>query len=275
MKLDAHQHFWTYSDKTHPWIPQGTPLQRDWLPADLEPLLQAADVDGCIAVEARASLDESRTLLQFAEQAPFIKGVVGWADLMSPNLSNDLREFGMHPKFCGVRFSPSGDPATALLQPEFVRGIEVLHQYGLTFDLLISPKHLPSAGQLARQVPQVKFVIDHLAGPSIKSGELAPWSDLISEVATARNVFCKLSGMVTLAEHREWKQEQFQPYVDVALEAFGPDRLMYGSDWPVCLLAADYQKTHDVLANCLASQTAEVQSKIFGLNAARFYDIGG
>ena len=272
MKLDSHQHFWSYDAAQYPWIPKDSPLHRDWLPADLAPLLTAAGFDGCIAVQARQTVEESRWLLKLADESPIIKGVVGWVDLRGERVGDQLAELSARPKFRGLRHVVQDEPDDRFLLGEaFVRGIGQLHDFGLTYDLLIVPKQLPAAIELVRRFPQQPFVLDHLAKPPIKAGTLSPWREQLRELAAAPNVMCKVSGMVTEADHAAWKPVDLTPYLDVVFEAFGEDRVMYGSDWPVCLLAASYARQCALVADYAAQLSPAAQAKLFGGNAERFY----
>jgi L-fuconolactonase len=272
MKLDSHQHFWRYDAAQYPWIPTGSPLHRDWLPEDLAPLLASAGLDGCIAVQARQSVEESRWLLELAAAAPIIAGVVGWVDLRSERVGEQLEEFAGNPKFVGVRHVVQDEPdVNFMLGTEFQRGIARLAEFGLTYDLLIFPSQLPAAIELVRRFPEQPFVLDHIAKPPIKSGVTSPWSGHIRELAEARNVMCKVSGMITEADHGEWKAEDFAPFLHTVAEAFGEDRLMYGSDWPVCLLAGSYERVFGLVDGYFAGWPASARAKVFGTNAARFY----
>jgi L-fuconolactonase len=274
MKLDSHQHFWRYDAAQYPWIKPGTPLHGDRLPADLAPLLAASGLDGCIAVQARQTLEESHWLLELADAAPIVKGVVGWVDLRAEAVTEQLAQFAGHPKFRGVRHVVQGEPdVNFMLGAEFQRGIGHLHHFGLTYDILIFPKQLPAAIELVKRFPDQPFVLDHLAKPLIKEGVLSPWREQIRELAKSPNVLCKVSGMVTEADHTAWKAADFTPYLDVVADAFGEDRLMFGSDWPVCLLAGTYPQVLALTRDYFAKLLAEAQAKIFGGNAARFYGV--
>ena len=276
MKLDSHQHFWSYDAAQYPWIPPGSPLHRDWLPRDLEPLLKAAGLDGCIAVQARQTVEESRWLLKLANESPIMKGVVGWADLRSERVGDQLAELAAHPKFRGVRHVVQDEPdAGFMLGAEFQRGIAQLHQFGLTYDILIYPMQLPAAIELVRKFPGQPFVLDHIAKPPIKDGTLSPWREQIRELAKAPNVLCKVSGMVTEADHAKWNAEDFAPFLDVVFTAFGEDRVMFGSDWPVCLLAGSYERIFTLVSDYVRQFPTPAREKLFGENAARFYGING
>ena len=272
MKLDAHQHFWSYDAAQYPWIPRDSALHRDWLPGDLAPLLAAAGLDGCIAVQARQTAEESRWLLELAEHHAIIKGVVGWVDLRAAKVGEELAALARHPRFVGVRHVVQDEPDDDfMLGADFLRGIGELRAHKLTYDILIVPRQLPSAIALAKRFPEQPFVLDHIAKPPIKVGTLSPWREQIRELAKSPNVLCKVSGMVTEADAKAWKPADFRPYLDVVFEAFGEDRLMYGSDWPVCLLAAEYAQVFGLVRDYIAPLSAEAQAQVLGGNAARFY----
>jgi L-fuconolactonase len=274
MKIDAHQHFWRYDAQQYPWIAPGSPLHRDWLPGDLAPLLAAAGLDGCIAVQARQTVEEGRWLLELAEHHSIIKGVVGWVDLRAADVEHDLERFAAHPKFSGVRHVVQDEPdVNFMLGAEFQHGIGKLRAFQLAYDILIYPKQLPAAIQLAQRFPEQPFVLDHVAKPHIKDGTLSPWREQIRELAKSPNVLCKVSGMVTEADHTAWKPADFTPYLDVVFEAFGEDRLMYGSDWPVCLRAGSYAQTFALVNDYARQLNAAAREKLFGGSAARFYRV--
>src|SRR5439155_1829748 len=276
MRIDSHQHFWSYDEQQYPWIPKGTPLHREWLPKDLEPLLAKAGLDGCVAVQARQTVEESHWLLTLADHAPIIKGVVGWVDLHSETVEEQLAELANRPKFVGVRHVVQDEPdADFMLRPNFLRGLGKLIQFNLTYDLLIYPTQLPAAIELARKFPEQPFALDHIAKPFIKDGVLSPWREHIRELARSSNVWCKVSGLITEANHTTWKSADFKPYLDVVFEAFGEDRLMYGSDWPVCLLAGSYKRMFGLVDASTRQLTHPAREKFFGGNAARFYRIRG
>lgn len=274
MRIDSHQHFWKYRAAEYLWITPGSPLERDFLPADLAPELQAQRFDGCIAVQARQTLGETRWLLELAKGASIIKGVVGWVDLRSPRLEEQLAEFSGRDKLVGVRHVVQDEPDDRfLLREDFRRGLALLHPFGLTYDLLVYPKQLPAAIEFVRLLPEQPFVLDHIAKPFIKDGTLSPWREQLRELAGAPNVCCKVSGMVTEAKWREWKTADFRPYLDAVFEAFGPDRLMYGSDWPVALLSASYAEQFAIVRDYVHALGAETEAKFFGENAVRFYHL--
>ncbi len=277
MRIDAHQHFWRYRPETHGWISEGmAALRRDFLPEELEPLLCAEGFDGCVAVQAAQSLAETRFLLQLAERHPFVKAVVGYVDLVSPDLERQLDELCAHPSFRGVRHIAQDEPDDRwLARPDVVRGIGALRRYGLSYDILVHARQLPAAIELARHLPDQPFVLDHLAKPEIRAGRLEPWRTDIRRLAAHPNVVGKLSGLVTEAAWDHWSAAGIRPYLEVALEAFGPARLLIGSDWPVCLLAGDYRRVIGLAADFVRSLSPDEQAAIFGANALRCYGILG
>jgi L-fuconolactonase len=256
-------------------------LARDHLPKDLAPLAAAEGIDGTVAVQARQSLEESRWLLELADANPLIRGVVGWVDLRSTHVVDQLRELAQRPKFVGVRHVVQDEPDPRFLLGEsFLHGIGKLATFDLTYDLLLYPQQLPAAAELVGRFPEQPFVLDHLAKPRIKprikAGELDPWRQDLKALGAHRNVFCKLSGLVTEADWQGWQRADFTPYLEVALEAFGSKRLMVGSDWPVCTLAAEYADVIGIVRDFLAPLAAAEREAIEGGNAARFYalDVG-
>jgi L-fuconolactonase len=275
MRLDAHQHFWNYSAAEYPWIGAGPErLARDYLPPDLDPLLAGEGLDGSVAVQARQSVEESRWLLALAEAHPLVKGVVGWVDLRSDRVGDDLCVLAANPKFVGVRHVVQDelDPRFVLGEG-FIRGLWQLRQHGLTYDLLLYPNQLPAAVELVGLLPEQPFVVDHLAKPRIAAGEIEGWDRHIRAIARHKNVCCKVSGMVTEAASQGWKRDDFTPYLDVVLEAFGPERLMFGSDWPVCLLAGEYADVAAIPRDYFSRLSATEQRMIWGDTAARFYGL--
>ncbi len=273
MKIDAHQHFWRFDPVDYPWINEGVPvLMRDYQPEDLEPELRRSGFDGCIAVQAREKIEESFSLLSLADRHPFIHGVVGWVDLQAESISRDLSTVAKHPKFVGVRavLQDKADDQL-MLRRDFMRGIAALQDFDLAYDLLIFPKHLKPAAELVRRFPNQRFVLDHIAKPQIHDEDRSQWRDDLRSLSQAPNVYCKLSGLVTEAKARAWRQEDFTPYLDDVWEAFGPDRLMFGSDWPVALLAGSYVEVVGIIQHYLATKSESDQRKVWGDNAARFY----
>lgn len=276
MRIDAHQHFWHYNAEEYGWIDDSMSiLRRDFLPEHLEPELKQAGFDASIAVQARQTVEETRWLLNLAASSPFIRGVVGWVDLQSETVREQLLEFASNPKFLGVRHIVQSEPDSRfLLRPEFLRGIAALEEFDLTFDILIYPKHLPVAAEFISQFPRQRFVLDHLAKPVIKSGELEPWHSDLRHLVRFPNVYCKLSGLVTEADWQAWSPEHVHPYLEIAFECFGHDRLMIGSDWPVCTTAASYSQTVNVVVEFFADCPRHFRDAILGSNAARFWSLG-
>ena len=275
MRVDAHQHFWRYDPAEYVWIGEGMErLARDYLPADIAPLLTAEGIAGSVAVQARQTIEETRWLLGLAAKHPAILGVVGWVDLRSSEAGEQLREFAANPRFVGVRHVVQNEPDVRFLLGEaFVGGLRQLHGFGLTYDLLLFPPQLPAAVELAGMMPEQPFVLDHLAKPLIKPGILDPWQADLRALACHPNVSCKLSGLVTEAAWQGWKRADFAPYLEVALEAFGPKRLMLGSDWPVCLLAAEYPDVVGIVTEFIARLSDSEQALILGGTASRFYGL--
>jgi L-fuconolactonase len=274
MRIDAHQHFWVYRPEEFNWINESLGiLKKNFLPEDLEKHLLQHNIDGCVSVQARQSEDETLFLLENARKFSFIKGVVGWADLLNPKVDEQLNKFLLHPKFCGVRHIVQDEPSGFMLKQQFQQGLKLLHEHGLTYDILIYPPQLPDAIKLCELFPDHKLVIDHLAKPHIKKKEIEPWAAQIKDIASNKNVYCKLSGLVTEGNWQGWSTDDFKPYLDIAFHAFGENRLLFGSDWPVCLLAAEYAEVLSLVEKYLAGRSEEVRSKIMGWNAVRFYNL--
>jgi len=279
MQIDSHQHFWRYSAEEYPWIGAGMErIARDFLPVDLAAVAQPQGIGGSVAVQARQSLEESRWLLELADADPFVRGVVGWVDLQSPDVVRQLEPLAAHQRFVGVRHVVQDEPDPRFLLGEaFVRGLEQLRRFDLTYDLLLYPEQLPAAVELVGLLPEQPFVLDHLAKPRIAAGGawdgFASWRRNIEALAAHDNVTCKVSGMVTEALWRGWSQSDFVPCLDVVLAAFGPERLLFGSDWPVCLVAAEYADAVGIVRDYFSQATADEQAKLFGGTAARFYGL--
>jgi L-fuconolactonase len=273
--VDAHQHFWRYTPAAYPWIDeQKGVLKRDFLPGDLEPLLRAEGLCACVAVQAAGSLEETRFLLDLADQHPFVKAVVGWVDLAAPDVERQLEAFAGRPRLRGIRHIAQDEPDDAwLARPEVLRGVATLRRFGLTYDLQVFARQLDSAIRLARALPDQPFVLDHIAKPEIAAGRLDPWRAELRRLAELPNVCCKLSGLVTEARWDAWTPDDFRPYLDVVLQAFGPGRLMFGSDWPVCRLAGSYAEVIGLARHAIASLSRDEQTAVLGGNAARFYGI--
>jgi L-fuconolactonase len=272
MRIDAHQHFWIYDQREYDWLDEPmASIRRDFLPADLKPELDHAGFDGSVLVQVRQTLEETRWLLDLAENNPFILGVVGWVDLRSPAVRADLKSFAGNPKLVGVRHIVQSEPDDFLLAPDFLRGISILEEFDLAYDILIYTKHLSRAAEFVERFPRQRFVLDHLAKPPIKSGAVNVWARGIRELAAFPNVCAKLSGLVTEADWQAWKPEDIRPCLDVAFECFGPARLMIGSDWPVCTVAASYAQVINLVNHYLSSYAAEDRDAVLGGNAASFW----
>lgn len=273
MKIDSHQHFWRYDAARDAWITDSMAvLNRDFLPEHLAAELAANAMDASIAVQADPSESETMFLLDLAERNERIAGVVGWVDLLSPRVGERLEYFSHFSKLRGFRHIAQSEPDDRFLAREnFVNGIAQLCAFGFTYDILIYPKQLPAAIELAARLPDQRFVVDHIAKPEIKSRKTAPWAEQMKAVARNKNVFCKLSGLVTEADWKGWKADDFKPYLDVVFDAFGTDRLIFGSDWPVCLLAATYGQVKQLIVEYVKGFSQSDKDKIFGGNAARFY----
>lgn len=272
--IDAHQHFWQYDAAKHNWITdEMAVIRRDFLPQDLHPLLQQNGIAGCIAVQADQTENETEFLLQLAEKNDFIKGIVGWVDLLSGQVEDRLQYYQQFPKIKGFRHVLQGELPGFMLQPAFLEGIKSLGRFNYTYDILIFPQHLEAALKLVKLFPDQSFVIDHIAKPFIKKGWIDEWSKGITAIARCPNVLCKISGMVTEADLNQWKKEDFTPYLDVITEAFGINRVMFGSDWPVCQVAASYGEMLTIVKEYFSSYTLEEQKLFFGANARKFYKI--
>lgn len=275
MRIDAHQHFWVFDPVRDNWITEDMRvIRRDFLPSDLKPLLEAANMDGCVAVQADQSDTETSFLLKLAEEHSFIKAVVGWVDLLSEDIEQKLEGLRQYKVLKGFRHILQGEKDRAfMLRSDFKRGISALSKSSFTYDLLVLPDQLNVTEELVSSFPYQKFVIDHLAKPLIRQGVLDGWEKDICALAQYENVYCKLSGMVTEADWHNWTQQDLEPYLDAIVNAFGTRRIMYGSDWPVCLLAASYQQTYEIVEQYFSSFSEDEQGLIFGGNAVDFYQI--
>lgn len=274
--LDSHQHFWKYDEREYAWIDESmSMLRRDFMPEDLEADLKGNGFDGCIAVQARQTLEETRWLLELAGLHSFIKGVVGWVDLRSPEVRFQLQSLCGNPKLTGIRHIVQSEPDDRfLLQPDFLRGIATLAGFNLAYDILIYAPHLPVAAEFVSRFPKQRFVLDHLAKPQIRERGLADWTRGIRQVAKSPNVYCKLSGLVTEADWNNWTERDFAPYLEVAFECFGPARLMIGSDWPVCTVAESYSRVIDIVKNYLIRFPADAREAVLGKTAGEVYRCG-
>ena len=276
MRVDSHQHFWAYDLDEYPWMASEglDPLRTDYLPPDLLCHLNNAGLDGCVVVQVRQTLEENRWMLEFADAHEHVRGVVGWVDLRANDVDAQLEPYASHPRFCGVRHIVQDEPdVDYMLAPEFQRGIGRLQAHGMTYDVLVFPKQLHAAIALVQAFPEQPFVLDHIAKPLVKDGLIDPWADQIRTLGTCPNITCKVSGMITEADWANWKEEDFDRYLDVVLEAFGPERLMYGSDWPVCNLAGNYERVHALAERFAARLSAVEQDAFWGGNATRFYGL--
>lgn len=276
MRLDAHQHFWNYTDNPndYPWMnDELSAIQRNFLPSDLAPLLSAANFDGTIAVQAREMTVETDFLLELARDNDIVKGVVGWLDLCSPKIKESLDHYAADPDLKGFRMLIHDNPDPDFANSEsHAHGIGLLESYGWSYDLLLRAIHIPSAIQLVDKFPNQKFVVDHISKPAIDRSDWDFWLSGMRAIAERPNVMCKLSGLVTEGHWQDWQPSHFIPFLDEMVSAFEFDRLMIGSDWPVCTLAADYGKTMSVVENWAAQFSKTEQNSIFGLTAANFYD---
>ncbi|MDJ0766927.1 MAG: amidohydrolase family protein [Myxococcota bacterium] len=274
MRIDAHQHYWRYDQNRDTWITdEMSVLKRDYLPTDLNEHLSDQMMDGSILVQADQSIAETEFLLELAEYSSTAIGVVGWVDLVSEDIERQLDRFTQFEAFRGVRNIAQTEPDDFLARDDVIEGIGKLRAYGLTYDILVYPEQLPSAIRLVQRLPDQPFVLDHIAKPSIRDSTLSPWSDLISELASHDNVWCKVSGLVTEANWRSWKPEDFRPYLDIVFSAFEPNRLMFGSDWPVCLLAASYDEVVGLVNDYSRHLSETDRRSLFGGTAQSFYGV--
>ncbi|MFC4096926.1 amidohydrolase family protein [Euzebyella saccharophila] len=275
MIIDSHQHFWVYDERKHAWIDdQMAIIRRDFLPQDLKPVYDNHGVDGCVAVQADQTLEETEFLLKIANENDFVKGVVGWVDLRSPNLSEQLEKYQENTDLKGWRHIVQGEADhNFLLRNSFLSGISLLEKYNHTYDILVFPHQLGAVLEFVKKFPNQPFVIDHIAKPYIKDGFFDGWSVLITEIAKHENVFCKISGMITEADYENWSRDEIFPYMSLILEAFGPNRVMYGSDWPVCLVAGTYPQVKNLVKEFIQDLSTIEQEKIMGKNAIAFYNL--
>lgn len=274
-RIDAHQHFWIYDPIRDGWIPDEMPMiKKDFLTKDLEPLLRENDFDGCITIQSEQAEIENVFQLENAKNNSFIKGIVGWIDLQANNVKDRLSYYSQFNKIKGFRHILQGEVQRDLmLKKAFLKGIKALQEFGYTYDILIFPDQLNFVKEFVAHFPAQKFVIDHLAKPYIKSKKIDDWKKNIQKIAKHENVYCKISGYITEADMKNWKEEDFTPYFDVVVESFGIDRIMFGSDWPVCLGGADYKTVVDISKNYFSSFTGNEQDKFFGNNAIEFYNL--
>jgi len=273
MKIDAHQHFWHYTPEAFGWIDDRMQaIGRDFLPEDLLPQIRAAGLDGVVSVQARQTVEETRWLLELAHTHAFIKGVVGWVPLVSPDVGGVLERFAGDDLLAGVRHVLQDEPDDDyMLRADFNQGIDLLQRYDLAYDVLIFERHLPQTIAFVDRHPDQRFVIDHVAKPRIQDGVMAPWNSHLKRLAERPNCYCKVSGMVTEADWCTWTEADLRPYWETVLEAFGPSRLLFGSDWPVCRLACDYARWYQTVAQFIAPLSDAEQARILGGTAADIY----
>jgi L-fuconolactonase len=259
----------------HAWIDDDMAvIRKDFLPSDLEIVYKEQGIDGCVAVQADQTLAETDFLLKLASDHDFIKGVVGWVDLRSNTIEATLETYSQHKKLKGFRHVVQGEADhNFLLRPQFMMGISLLKKFDFTYDILIFPHQLGATLEFVKQFPNQKFVIDHIAKPYIKDGFYDGWAVLMNQIAKYENVYCKLSGMITEANYKSWSPEQIKPYMELVLEAFGPERLLFGSDWPVCLVAGNYSRVKNLVTDFISTLSSSEQAQIMGANAINFYNL--
>ncbi len=274
MKIDTHQHFWQFNPQRDTWINEEmSVLKHDFLPENLLPILKQHQFDGCVAVQADTSEKETTFLLQLAEDNDFIKGVVGWLDLCNDNIDERLNHFSKFKKLKGLRHIVQAEPDGFMLQKEFLHSISALKKYNLTYDILIYPKQLEDTIELVSKFPNQKFIVDHCAKPNIKEVEIAIWKKNIEKLSNFKNVACKISGLTTEANWNTWTENDIKPYLDVVFNAFGNKHLLFGSDWPVSLLAGNYTETIGLIENYIKQLSKAQQEQIMGLNAKDWYHL--
>lgn len=274
-RIDTHQHFWRYVPEHYAWIgPDMSALARDFGPADLEPELRAAGIDATLLVEARGHLDETEHLLRIAEQTPFVRGVVGWVPLTAPDIDEVLAKYASEPKLRGIRHWLGADTDTeSMFHADLQRGMSRLLAFDLSFDLMLWPPQLGAVTAFVDRHPHQRFVLDHFAKPYIRERELEPWRRHLLQLAERPNVYCKVSGLATEANHRSWSLQDLRPYLDAALDAFTPERLMFGSDWPVCRLATSYVRWAETIGAWVSPLSASEQKRILGGTAIDAYQL--
>ncbi|QZT36667.1 amidohydrolase family protein [Halosquirtibacter xylanolyticus] len=274
-RIDSHQHFWKYDTQKHAWISdEMSILKKDYFPADLKPCLEAIEFDGCVAVQADQSEDETKFLIALSETDRFVRGVVGWVDFRAEDIEERLAYYKNYPVVKGFRHVVQDEPDDAfLLGDDFMRGIALLEKYGYTYDILILEKHLKVAEKFITAFPNQPFVIDHIAKPNIKEKSIDTWKADMQAIAKHKNVYCKLSGMVTEADWSNWNDDDLIPYIDATIETFGADRVMIGSDWPVCTLGGSYQRVMGVVMDRINLLSETDQEAILGGNAIKFYNL--
>jgi L-fuconolactonase len=277
VRIDAHHHFWQLSQPfDYRWLdaPSMQPIRRDFMPEDLQPLIAKAGIERTVFVQTQHLLAENDWVEKLAKRHPFIAGIVGWVDLTAPDCEDQIVALKQSPSFVGVRHITQDEPDdNFILRPDVFQGLAVLQRHGVPFDLLFYVKHLRHAATLASRFPDLRMVIDHLAKPRIREQSFDDWRPHLLEAARFPNLYCKLSGMVTEADWQHWRGADLRPYVETALEAFGPKRCMFGSDWPVCELAGTYQQVHDTLCELTEQLSPAEKDAIFGGTATQFYQL--
>jgi len=275
MRIDSHQHFWKFDPIRDAWINESmATIQRDFYPEDLEPILKKHYIDGCVSVQADQSEAETKFLLELAEKHDFIKGVVGWVDFMHPHARERIAQYAENKKMKGMRHVLQGEPDRAyMLNPQFMKGIAALKNYDLAYDILVFPDQLGYTNQFIKNISGVRFVIDHIAKPDIKNQNIDKWEHSMRLIAQHENAWCKISGMITEADWKNWQYDDFVPYLDIVFEAFGANRVMFGSDWPVCNVAGGYDKMIGIVEQYTAKLSADEQCRFWGLNAIEFYKL--
>jgi len=274
MYIDSHHHFWKYDPSEYDWISEEMKIiKTDFLPEDLKKEINQVNIGGVISVQARQSLAETDWLLEQARENDFIKAVTGWLPLSGKNIESVLETYSADPHLKAVRHVLQGEPDGYMIRDDFNRGIRLLSKYRLIYEILIFERQLNEAIKFVRKHPKQIFVIDHIAKPRIRDGQIHPWEKNIKEIAKHQNVYCKLSGLVTETDYKNWSEEQLLPYMEISLEAFGPERLMFGSDWPVCLVACSYTRWANIVRQFISKLSLSEQAKILGLNASGVYGI--
>ena len=275
MVIDSHQHFWHYEPVKHDWIDDDMAvIRQDFLPTDLKVVYEANGIDGCVAVQADQTLAETDFLVKLSQNHDFIKGIVGWVDLRSHDVKQQLQIYNEHKIIKGFRHVVQGEPDhNFLLRPNFLNGIAALQEFGYTYDILVFPHQLGAVLEFVKRFPNMNFVIDHIAKPYIKDGFYHGWAAHMQEIAKHENVYCKISGMITEADYSSWTPESLRPYMQLALKAFGTKRLMFGSDWPVCLVAGNYKQVKTLVTDFISILSNNEQQDIMANNAIKFYNL--
>ncbi|MGC6430030.1 MAG: amidohydrolase family protein [Jejuia sp.] len=275
MIIDSHQHFWNYEPVKHAWIDdEMSVIRRDFLPSDLKEVYNENGIDGCVAVQADQTLEETDFLIQLSKENSFIQGVVGWVDLRDDSIESVLEQYADVKVLKGFRHVVQGEPDhNFLLRPDFSKGISALEKYNFTYDILVFPHQLGATLEFVKRFPNQKFVIDHMAKPYIKYGFYDGWAALMREIGKCENVQCKISGMITEADYKTWSPAQLNPYMDLVLKAFGAGRVMFGSDWPVCLVAGNYKQVKTIVTDFISELSTNEQDAIMGKNAVQFYNL--